>query len=211
MVMMVGAILFLCILADLSEAYRSQIGISRHSRCVQSTALQAKATGKVASERIRLREDIPKIGKKGEIVFVSSALWQNVLSPGRKALRISDDDMSNINKERDAAVQAAVGLANALVAALKSNEPSLRIKRKAGANGQLFGSITQKILLDEVKSAYPLHVDALSKKEVSLLSIGVDGGTSSVNGEVRKVGCYVAELRLLSNIQTTFSFDVSAE
>ena len=205
----IGVLLLLCVLISASTAFRNHAS----KRYLPKTwSLLAKATGKAASEvRVRLREDVPKTGKKGEIVVVSSALWQNVLSPGKKADRISDDEMSNINKEKDAALQEAIGLANGVVAALKSNQSALRLKRKAGANGQLFGSISAKVLLEELRTVYSSHGEALGKKDVSILSLNAAPPLELVNGEVRKIGVYSAELRLWANVHTTFTFEVVAE
>jgi large subunit ribosomal protein L9 len=92
---------------------------------------------------IILREDIDKLGHRGQVVKVASGYARNFLLPQKKAVAATESNKKIVEQERqahlrrDAKVQ---GDAQELAKLVSSVE--LTIAQKAGENNQLFGSVT---------------------------------------------------------------------
>lgn len=90
-----------------------------------------------------LREDIDKVGSRGEIVKVAPGYARNFLLPRRLAVPASDANKKIVEQERqahlrrEAKVQADAQDLAKLMAAVE-----VTISQKAGENDQLFGSVT---------------------------------------------------------------------
>jgi large subunit ribosomal protein L9 len=90
-----------------------------------------------------LREDIDKLGSRGEMVKVASGYARNFLLPRRMAVAATESNKKIVEQERqshlrkEAKVQAE---ASDLAKLMSSVE--LTIAQKAGENDQLFGSVT---------------------------------------------------------------------
>lgn len=187
------------------------------SPMISTTALfmshPAAGSPKKGEIRVRLLEDLKKTGKKGDLVFVSSTQYLNVLAPKKTAEKVSDEEMARILK--DAADSSAAELAAAQDMQLKIKAlPVLTIKKKVGDGNKLFGSITNKHVLDLVKSQFPGDASAaLNAKPVTITEIKGDTPDLEVTatGEVRKAGTYTATLKLHSKVDVTLKFSVIPE
>jgi large subunit ribosomal protein L9 len=98
---------------------------------------------------IILREDIEKLGGRGDVVKVASGYARNFLLPRRLAVAATDANRKIIEQERQAHLRReaklegeAQDLSN-LVSAV-----TITIPRKAGENDQLFGSVTANDIAD---------------------------------------------------------------
>ncbi|HZL55762.1 MAG TPA: 50S ribosomal protein L9 [Bryobacteraceae bacterium] len=98
---------------------------------------------------IILREDIDKLGARGEVVKVASGYARNFLLPRRLAVAATDSNRKIVEQERQAHLRKdaklegeAQDLAKLLSAA------AVTIRRKAGENDQLFGSVTASDIAD---------------------------------------------------------------
>jgi len=92
-----------------------------------------------------LREDIEKLGSRGQVVKVADGFARNFLLPRRLAVPATEANRKIVEQERQAALRreakekaAAEELARMLSAV------TLTIKQKAGEADQLFGSVTAK-------------------------------------------------------------------
>jgi large subunit ribosomal protein L9 len=90
-----------------------------------------------------LREDIEKLGQRGELVKVAPGYARNFLLPQRMAVAATESNKKIVEQERqahlrrEAKVQSdAQDLAKMLAAV------EVTIAQKAGENDQLFGSVT---------------------------------------------------------------------
>jgi large subunit ribosomal protein L9 len=96
-----------------------------------------------------LREDIDKLGNRGEVVKVAAGYARNFLLPKRLAVAATDSNRKIVEQERQAHLRKEVKLASEaqdlakLIGAL-----SVNIARKAGENDQLFGSVTANDVAD---------------------------------------------------------------
>jgi large subunit ribosomal protein L9 len=90
-----------------------------------------------------LREDIDKLGARGEMVKVASGYARNFLLPRRLAVAATESNKKIVEQERqshlrkEAKVQAEAADLAKLMAPVE-----LTIAQKAGENDQLFGSVT---------------------------------------------------------------------
>src|SRR5882672_9891230 len=90
-----------------------------------------------------LREDIEKLGVRGEVVNVATGYARNFLLPKRLAVEATDSNKKIVEQERQAHLRKeakAVGEAQDLGKLL--NGTLVTITQKAGENDQLFGSVT---------------------------------------------------------------------
>ena len=92
-----------------------------------------------------LREDIDKLGSRGEVVKVAPGYARNFLLPKRLAVAATDSNKKIVEQERQAHLRKeakAVGEATQLAQIMTG--ATVRIAQKAGENDQLFGSVTAK-------------------------------------------------------------------
>jgi large subunit ribosomal protein L9 len=96
-----------------------------------------------------LREDIEKLGSRGEVVKVAPGYARNFLLPKRLAVQATESNKKIVEQERQAHLRKeakAVGEAQDL-GKLMANV-TITIAQKAGENDQLFGSVTSKDIAD---------------------------------------------------------------
>ena len=90
-----------------------------------------------------LREDIDKLGQRGQVVKVAAGYARNFLLPRRKAVAASDANKKIVEQERQAHLRRDVKLADeARDLGKMMGAVELTIHQKAGENDQLFGSVT---------------------------------------------------------------------
>lgn len=93
--------------------------------------------------RIVLREDIDKLGRRGEIVDVAAGYARNFLLPKGKALTATDGNLKVVERERRRYVLTqAKEREEAASVARRLAGISCTIVRKVGENEQLYGSVT---------------------------------------------------------------------
>ena len=93
--------------------------------------------------KIILREDIPKIGKIGDVVNVRPGFARNFLLPQGKAERASRDAIERFAEQRaewEARQQKRREFVDGLAGRIDGY--MLQISAKAGADGKLYGSVT---------------------------------------------------------------------
>jgi large subunit ribosomal protein L9 len=93
--------------------------------------------------RIVLREDIEKLGRRGEVVDVAAGYARNFLLPKGKALAATDGNLKVVERERRRYVLTqAKEREEAAAVARRLAGISCTIVRKVGENEQLYGSVT---------------------------------------------------------------------
>lgn len=90
-----------------------------------------------------LKEDIPKVGKMGEVVRVRDGYARNYLLPrglvlvaNKRNLKVFEHQKRVVSAQKERVVKQAQGLSEKLAGTL------LTIPVKAGEEGKLFGSVT---------------------------------------------------------------------
>jgi large subunit ribosomal protein L9 len=134
-----------------------------------------------------LREDIDKLGHRGEVVKVAAGYARNFLLPRRMAVAATDSNKKIVEQERQAHLRREAkeqGQAEDLGKLLGAVE--LTIAQKAGDANQLFGSVTaaditaalekqgytidrRKVILEEpIKTLCDFKVGVRLHREVSV-------------------------------------------
>ena len=145
--------------------------------------------------RVRFLCDVPKQGKKGEVSFVSAALFQNVLLPSKAVERISDEAWEKECLDKEAREKAEVEHLTAVARKLAELDAVI-IRKKVGEGGKIFGALTRKALLDVVKASLPNETLSAKMTVVDIHHVGGSGEGAGIEDDVRVAGKYVATLNL---------------
>ncbi|MBL8291932.1 MAG: 50S ribosomal protein L9 [Bryobacterales bacterium] len=100
-----------------------------------------------------LREDIDKLGNRGQVVKVAAGYARNFLLPRRLAVAATEANKKIVDQERHAHLRKEAKLASEaadLGKLLSAIEVTL--KAKAGENDQLFGSVTSKDIAEALEA-----------------------------------------------------------
>lgn len=112
-----------------------------------------------------LREEIEKLGRRGDVVKVAAGYARNFLLPRRLAVAANESNKKIVEQEKQAYLRREskeIGDANDLAKMMASVE--VTIAQKAGENDQLFGSVTaQDIVAALEKAGY-----TIDRKKVNL-------------------------------------------
>ncbi len=98
-----------------------------------------------------LRQDIEKLGSRGQVVNVAPGYARNFLLPKRLAVAATDANKKIVEQERQAHLRReAKALSDAQELAKMMANVSVTISQKAGENDQLFGSVTPKDIAEAI-------------------------------------------------------------
>ena len=107
-----------------------------------------------------LREDIDKVGLRGEVVSVARGYARNYLFPRRLADEATPARVAELQKvEERRARHEAKTFEDAQAVAERLGKLELRFDVKAGPTGSLFGSVTATDIADELWEKHKVRVD----------------------------------------------------
>jgi large subunit ribosomal protein L9 len=115
--------------------------------------------------RVILKQDVDKLGRKGDVVNVAAGYGRNFLVPRKLAIEVTASNLKMIDIERAALkkkVEAERKSFQGLIG--KLNETSLTFARRAGDKDVIFGSVSSGDIRDALV-ALGLDVD---KKKILL-------------------------------------------
>src|SRR6202521_5267847 len=106
-----------------------------------------------------LREDVDKLGTRGQLVKVTSGYARNYLLPKKLAVAATDSNKKIVEQERQGHLRReAKEVSDAGDLAKMMADVSVTISQKAGENDQLFGSVTAKDIVEALKNkGYRTH------------------------------------------------------
>jgi large subunit ribosomal protein L9 len=143
-----------------------------------------------------LREDIDKLGSRGEVVKVAPGYARNFLLPKRLAVAATDSNKKIVEQERQAHLRKeakAVGEATQLAQIMTG--ATVRIAQKAGENDQLFGSVTSKDIA-EALAAQNYNID---RRKIQL------------DEPIRQLGEYKVPVKLHKDVTVEITVVVARE
>jgi large subunit ribosomal protein L9 len=145
---------------------------------------------------IILREDIEKLGHRGDVVTVAPGFARNFLIPKRLAVAATESNKKIVAQERDAWLrkEAKVKGESEDLAKLLS-AVTLTISQRAGEEGHLFGSVTSKDV-----------ADALEKQ-----NFNIDRRKIQLEENIRQTGEYKIPIRLHRDVTAEVTVNVVAE
>lgn len=147
--------------------------------------------------KVILKQDVKGLGKKEDIVDVSSGYARNFLFPRGLADEASAGNINMVKtKKEQERSKTGQELARARELASKLNDTVVVIKTKSGEKGKLFGSITNKDISDMLKKDFEIDID---KKKIVL------------PGPFKSLGNYEAEVRLYPEVSAKLAVKIENE
>ena len=143
-----------------------------------------------------LREDIDKLGARGQVVKVAAGYARNYLLPKRLAVEATPSNKKIVEQEREAHLRRDAKLSSEArdLGSMLANI-TVTIKQKAGEEGQLFGSVTSKDI-----------AEALERQNYT-----VDRRKIALDEPIKQVGDYNVPLRLHKDVTAELKVQVVAE
>ncbi len=143
-----------------------------------------------------LREDVDKLGRRGDIVKVAEGYGRNYLLPRGMALVVSDANKSMIARERKA-YAARQAKEKAEFEALAERIAAIRMvaPRKVGENDVLYGSVTSGDIAEFLKSK----------------GIEIDKRRVQQEEAIKKLGDHDVKIKLHPEVTATLRLLVSKE
>lgn len=146
--------------------------------------------------KLILREDVDKLGARGQVVDVSPGYARNFLLPRKLAIEASEPNMKQLERIR---ARLAKKTATEREAAQKQAEllagVALRFARKAGENDQLFGSVTPA----DIAGALAQQGFQMDKRQIQLAD------------PIKVVGEYVVTAKIYQDIAASLKVVVEKE
>jgi large subunit ribosomal protein L9 len=145
---------------------------------------------------VLLREDIEKLGRRGDVVKVAEGFGRNYLFPRGLALEVNESNKAMIAKERKA-FEARLAKERAEWEAVAARIGGLRFvaPRKVGENDVLYGSVTSGDIAEFLK-AKGIEID---KRRVQL------------DEPVKHLGEHEVKIRLHPEVGATLKLLVTKE
>ena len=131
--------------------------------------------------KVILQENVANLGKVGEIVRVKDGYGRNYLVPNQLAVVADERNVARMEHQRrtaDARAQKLVGEAKSL--AEKLSQTAVTIRRQAGEENKIFGSVTNRDI-----------AEALGAE-----GIEVDRRAIHLDEPIRSIGLFTVPVRL---------------
>lgn len=110
--------------------------------------------------KVILIEDVQGTGKKGDTVTVRDGYGRNFLVPRGLAIPATQGNVVRFeNIVRSVSNKKARDLQTAEELKTKLEEKPLTIKKRAGDDGRLFGSVTHKDIIEAIQAATGVEID----------------------------------------------------
>jgi len=106
-----------------------------------------------------LKEDVPKLGNRGEVVKVAEGYGRNFLLPRKLAIEANAANKAVIEQMKAAAVRRSANeKSEAEELAKQFDGLEVTFQRKSGENDQLFGSVTSSDIAEALEKK-SFHID----------------------------------------------------
>jgi large subunit ribosomal protein L9 len=145
---------------------------------------------------IILREDVERLGSRGDVVKVAAGYARNFLLPKKMAVAATESNKKIVEQERQAHLRKETKLKSEaedlskLLAGV-----SVTISQKAGENDQLFGSVTSKDV-----------AEALEKQNYT-----IDRRRILLEEPIKQLGEHKVNVRLHKDVTTEITVNVIKE
>jgi large subunit ribosomal protein L9 len=145
---------------------------------------------------IILREDIDKLGQRGQVVKVTAGYARNYLLPRRLAVAATEGNKKIVEQERQAHLRREVKVVSeAQELGKMMGSVEITIAQKAGENNQLFGSVT------------PADIAAALEKQ----GYTVDRKKIQMDEPIKTLGDFKVAVRLHRDVSVDLSVHVVKE
>ena len=147
--------------------------------------------------KVILLEDVKKLGKKDEIIEVSSGYARNFLIPNKKAIVADNVNLNKLEgkKSKESHIKE-LSLEHAKEIKKIIEKETLVIKAKKGKDDRLFGTITNSEISKELKKKYNVDID---RKKII------------VENPIKIVGEYIITIKLEQGVMANLKVDIVGE
>lgn len=145
---------------------------------------------------IILTKDVENLGHAGDIIKVKDGYARNYLLPSGFALPASSENAKTLEfqkKKIQKQIDSEYNVARALAETIAAND--IRIVKKAGEEGKLFGSVTNREIFELLEAK----------------NIVVDHRNIVIDVPIKKTGVYDVEIKLFREVKGTLKVWVVAE
>lgn len=143
-----------------------------------------------------LKEDVPKLGHRGDVVKVAEGYGRNFLLPKKLAIEANAANKAVIEQMKAAAVRrTARERSDAEALAKQFDGVSLHFTRRAGESDQLFGSVTTSDIASELESR----------------GFNVDRRKIQLNEPLKNLGEFDVPIRLHKDVTTHIKVTITKE
>jgi large subunit ribosomal protein L9 len=143
-----------------------------------------------------LKEDVVKLGSRGDVVKVAEGYGRNYLLPRKLAIEATSGNKSVIEQMKAAAVRrSAKEKTQAEALSKQFDGVSVSFQRRTGEHDQLFGSVTSSDI-----------ADALAKK-----GFDVDRRKIQLHEPLKTLGEFTLPLKLHKDVTTHFKVVIEKE
>jgi len=143
-----------------------------------------------------LKEDVPKLGNRGEVVKVAEGYGRNFLLPKKLAIEATMANKAVIEQMKAAAVRRSANeKSEAEELAKQFDGLEVKFQRKSGENDQLFGSVTSGDI-----------AEALEKK-----SFHIDRRKIQLHEPLKTIGEFTIPVKLHKDVTTHLKVVVDKE
>ncbi len=147
---------------------------------------------------IILKQDVPNLGFKDDLVTVKDGYANNYLIPkGLAILAIPSEKKKLAETFRQRAFKEEKVKKEADKLAEKLQDIDVKIGAKVGASGKIFGSVNALQIAEAIKNQYDLEID---RKKIM-----VDGDA------IKELGQYTAKINLHKEVRIDLKFEVVGE
>ena len=147
--------------------------------------------------KVILLEDVKKLGKKDEIIEVSSGYARNFLIPNKKAIVADNVNLNKLEgkKSKESHIKE-LSLEHAKEIKKIIEKETLVIKAKKGKDDRLFGTITNSEISKELKKKHNVDID---RKKII------------VENPIKIVGGYIITIKLEQGVIADLKVDIVGE
>jgi large subunit ribosomal protein L9 len=143
-----------------------------------------------------LKEDIPKLGLRGDVVKVADGYGRNFLLPRKLAIEATRSNRAVIEQMKQAALRRAANeKADAAAQAKLLETLTLSFTRKAGEKEQLFGSVTSS----DIAAALEAQGYSIDRRKIHL------------DEPLKHIGEFKVPIRLYKDLDATVKVVVGKE
>ncbi len=145
--------------------------------------------------KVLLLERIKKLGNIGDSVEVTDGFARNYLLTKKKAIRFTKENEEEFNKQKTTIEQANSEKRNLALKNSKTLEGKiLTVIRQAGDDGRLYGSVSNKDIVNLIKSNFKV---AIPVENITL------------DQKIKAIGLYNVIASLYPEIESTISLNVA--
>ena len=147
--------------------------------------------------RLILLDNIEGVGKKGETRDVRDGYGRNFLVPRGLAMPATSGNIKKVQEQAKTIIgKREKDLKTAAFVKQRLEETPLSIKKKAGVDGKLFGSVTAKDVVEAVKLA---------------LDLDVDKRTIRLDDPIKTTGVHTVEVHLEKGVEAQLRLEIEEE